>query len=331
LVQEQQSPSDSGGGEVHRRPAREGKKRSRSRPLAASVNAAVLRVAALLPLGALRALGRLGGRVLAAFDTRERQVTRTNVELCWPELDSAARTRLERASLIETGQTIAEFAALWCWRAPRVLALAREVCGAEAFLSARARGGVLLLTPHLGAWEFSGLYVASRVPLTALYKPPPIAEMEAFYTAARQRTGARLVPADASGVRALHRALREGEVAGVLPDQDPGRGSGLFAPFLGPLANTTTLVVKLLEKTGAPLFLCWSERVAGGYRVHFVEASESDLRCGDVARATAAMNRELERLIRSAPEQYLWSYKRFRNRPPGEQDLYRRGGDSEEG
>ena len=269
--------------------------------------------------------------MLSSLDTRERQVTRTNLELCWPELDEAARRRLERASLLEDGQTIAEFAGLWCWPAERVLQLAREVRGEERVLEARAKGGVLLLTPHLGAWEFSGLYVASRVPLTALYKPPPIAEMEAFYTQARQRTGARLVPAEASGVRALHRALRDGEVAGVLPDQDPGLGSGLFVPFFGPVANTTTLVVKLLEKTGAPLFLCWSERIEGGFRVHFSEATEHDLRCGDVVRATTAMNRELERLVRAAPQQYLWSYKRFRNRPPGESDLYRRGGDSEEG
>ena len=258
-------------------------------------------------------------------------MTRTNLRLCWPELSVAARRRIERASLAETGQTIAEFPALWCWPAARVLALAREVRGEQPFLAACARGGVLLLTPHLGAWEFSGLYVGSRVRLTALYKPPPIAEMETFYTVARQRTGARLVPADASGVRALHRALREGEVAGVLPDQDPGLGSGLFVPFFGPLANTTTLIVKLLERTSSPLFLCWSERIPGGFRVHFVEAQEPELRCGDVPRAAAAMNRELERLIRTAPEQYLWSYKRFRNRPVGEPDLYRLHDGSEEG
>jgi len=331
VEQAQENSAGPAGGDVPRRPAREGRTRGRARPLSAALSRAALRTAALLPLGALRALGRLGGRALASFDTRERQVTRTNLALCWPELDEAARRRLERASLLEAGQTIAEFPALWCWPARRVLALAREVRGEEQLLAARAKGGVLLLTPHLGAWEFSGLYVASRVPLTALYKPPPIAEMEEFYTVARQRTGARLVPAEASGVRALHRALRESEVAGVLPDQDPGRGSGLFVPFFGPVANTTTLVVKLLEKTGAPLFLCWSERIDGGFRVHFAEASEPELRCGDVPRATAAMNRELERLVRAAPQQYLWSYKRFRNRPPGEADLYRRGDDSEEG
>lgn len=295
------------------------------------MNRWLLRTAALLPLGALRRLGRLAGVVLAGYASREREVTRTNLELCFPELDAVARERLLRASLIETGQTIAEFSVLWCWTPERVLALAREVRGEERFLEARARGGVLLLTPHLGAWEFSGLYVASRVPLTALYKSPPVQQMEQFYTLARQRTGARLVPADASGVRALHRALRNGEVAGVLPDQDPGRGSGIFVPYLGPLANTTTLVSKLLEKTGVPLFLCWSERVPGGFRVHFVEASEPELRSPDLAQAVTAMNRELGRLVRSAPEQYLWSYKRFRNRPPGQSNVYRRDDDSEEG
>ena len=131
------------------------------------------RVRGLLPWGALRAVGRLGGRVLARLDTRERQVTRTNLELCWPGLDAEARARLERASLVETGQTIAEIPALWCWSAERTPALGREVRGEGRFLEASSRGGVLLRTPHLGAWEFFGLYVASRVPLTALNKPPP--------------------------------------------------------------------------------------------------------------------------------------------------------------
>lgn len=334
MVEEQQSQEAGAAAaeSVQRRRARERSDKSYSAPRRSALNCAALRLAARLPLGGLHALGTGIGRMLGAFPTRERAATRVNLRLCFPELSDAERAQLERASLIHTGRTVAELAGLWCWRPEHVLALVRETRGEEAFLRACERGGVLLLTPHLGAWELSGLYVATRAQLTALYKPPLVHEMEDFYTAARQRTGARLVPADSSGVRALHRALREGQVAGILPDQDPGRGSGLFAPFFGVQANTTTLVAKLLEKTGVPLFLCWSERLAQkGFRVHFVEALDPELHSADVSRAVGAMNLALERLIRSRPDQYLWSYKRFRYRPPGEANPYRLGEPEAEG
>ncbi len=153
--------------------------------------------------------------------------------------------------------------------------------------------------------------------------------MESFYTAARERTGAKLVPADVGGVRALHRALKSREVVGVLPDQDPGRGSGIFVPYFGVLANTTTLVAKLLAKHEVPLFVVWCERLADarGFRMHYVETTDAGLRSPDVEVATRAMNRELEQLVRSSPEQYLWSYKRLRNRPSGLRDPYRYGVD----
>lgn len=326
----EQQPGE--GAPAARRAARPAADHSHSAPGIAAASKLAFRAASVLPLGALHAIGGLAGRVLGAWETRERLGARVNVELCFPELGPAERAQLVRRSLIETGRTMAELAALWCWPKERALALAQEVRGEERFLEAAAKGAVIALTPHLGAWEFSGLYVASRVKLTALYKPPPIREMEEFYTAARERTGAKLVPADGTGVRALHRALRSGEVAGILPDQDPGRGSGVFAPFFGRLANTTTLVAKLAEKSGAPVFLVWSERLKGrGFRVHFVETNGPELRAPDVLAAVTAMNRAIEGLIRTHPEQYLWGYKRFRHTPPGVENPYRLARASEEG
>jgi KDO2-lipid IV(A) lauroyltransferase len=314
----------------HRRRAR-GRKAgdaTRSAPLLAACGRAAVRCAGRLSFRTIHRLGGALGLALDRLPTQERRATRINLELCLPELGTAARRALARRSLIETGRTMLELGALWSWPRERVLALVREVRGLDRLHAALARGkGVLVLTPHLGAWELTGLFTGSVAPLTAMYKPPPVREMEAFYTRARERCGARLVPADASGVRALHRALRAGEMAGVLPDQDPGRGSGVFAPFFGVLANTTTLVAKLAHRTGAAVVLVWSERLpaGAGFRVHVVEPQASDFDAPQVERAVAAMNRELERLIRSAPEQYLWSYKRFRHRPGGQPNPYRHG------
>ncbi|MCC7013163.1 MAG: lysophospholipid acyltransferase family protein [Planctomycetes bacterium] len=320
-------PPDAAEPPAQTRAAKPAKDHSYSAPLRAALGQFALRTAARGSLATLHAFGRAAGRVLASWPTRERLATRVNLAACFPELDAAARAELERASLLETGCTMAELAALWCWPGARVLELVREARGLEALDAARREHGALLLTPHLGAWELAGLFTGSRMPLTALYKAPRIREMEAFYTQGRERCGARLVPADVGGVRALHRALRAREVVGVLPDQDPGRGSGIFVPFFGVPANTTTLVAKLLQKHPCPLFLVWCERLplSAGFRMHYVVARGDDLRSPDTEVAVRAMNRELEALIRSAPSQYLWSYKRFRNRPVGLRDPYRHG------
>ena len=182
---------------------------------------------------------------------------------------------------------------------------------------------MLVLTPHLGSWELGGLYLSSLAPTTALYRPPRVRGLAQFYRERRERFGARLVPADASGIRAVIQALRAGEVVGTLPDQDPGFGAGIFVPLFGVLANTSPLVPKLLAKTGAvPLFGATLRLPdARGFRVEITPA-EPELGDPDLERAAAALNRGIERLVRAAPEQYLWSYKRFKARPPGGERFY---------
>jgi KDO2-lipid IV(A) lauroyltransferase len=286
-----------------------------------------LQLASKLSFPSCYRFGGWAGRALAAGPTVERCATLANLEMCLPELGADERAALAKASLIETGRTFAEFGALWCWPAERVLSLVAEVRGLELFERARAAGrGLILLTPHLGAWELCGLYFSSLAPLTAMYKRPAVEEIECFYNAARGRLGAKLAPNDAGGVAMVYRALKSGEVVGILPDQDPGRGSGVFVPYFGVLANTTTLVAKLAARSGAALLLVWAERLerARGFRIHIVEPRRA-IGVEDPIAGTIALNAEIEDLIRGAPEQYLWSYKRFRTRPEGLSCPYRQG------
>ena len=313
--------------EVQHRKARAPNRSGRSRPFRAWLGRTALGLGAKLDYPTLYRLGGAAGRALYRCGSGERRATRTNLEACLPEWTPEQRDELARESLIETGRTFAEFGALWCWPGARVLSLVVETRGLELFERALAeRRGVILLTPHLGAWELAGLYFSSLAPLTAMYKRPPVVEIESFYNAARGRLGAKLAPNDAGGVTMVMRALRNREVIGILPDQDPGRGSGVFAPWFGVPANTTTLVAKLAAKSGAPVLLVWCERLpqARGFRVH-VRAPERTIGLEDPVAGTLALNLELEALIRSAPTQYLWSYKRFRNRPEGLGNPYREG------
>lgn len=287
--------------------------------------AGLLRVAALLPLPLAHAIGSALGWLLWRIPGNSpRTIAERNLSLCFPEWPAAERDALLRQNLRETGKLLLELGPLWFWTGERVLALVgRAVPGEEALATAvRQKRGAILLTPHLGAWEMAGLYYSSRHPLTILYRPSRLG-LDELSRQGRGRLGGKVVATDASGVRALLTALRDGEVLGILPDQDPGQEGGMFAPFFGIAANTMTLVSRLALKTGVPVFLTWAERLprGEGFVLH-LRALPEVTAAASLEKSTAALNRGVEAAIRSLPAQYLWAYKRFKTRRPGDAKLY---------
>jgi len=285
---------------------------------------ALLRVSAALPLSWNRQLGALLGWVLAHTPNSLRRISAANLAACFPELSAQERQRLLRTSLIETGKTALEAGPLWYWPAEKLHTLIGGADNAEAVDSAiRAGKGVIMATPHLGSWEMGGHYCAVRWGITTLYRPPRIAALDSLIRRGRERCGAHLVPTDASGVRRLYEALSQGGAIAILPDQDPGDSGGVFAPFFGIPANSMLLLSRLARKTGAAVMFGFCERLSGtqGYRLHFIPAPEG-IADADPAIAAAAMNRGVETFVRTYPEQYQWSYRRFRTRPTGSPKIY---------
>lgn len=284
----------------------------------------LLRLTALLPLPLTHAIGALLGWLLWRIPSAPRRIAARNLALCFPELTPTERDRLLRRNLMETGRGLLELGPLWLWPGQRVLALVRgSVAGEEALAATvRQQRGAILLTPHLGAWEMAGLYYSSRHPLTILYRPSRLG-LDELSVRGRGRVGGKVVATDARGVRALFTSLRNGEILGILPDQDPGEESGVFAPFFGIAANTMTLVSRLALKTGVPVFLTWAERLprGRGYALH-LRALPEVTAAASLEVSAAALNQGVEAAVRSLPAQYLWVYKRFKTRPPGEAKLY---------
>ncbi len=284
----------------------------------------LLRLTSLLPLPLTHAIGVWVGGLLWWIPNDLRRIASRNLVLTFPEMPVADRERLLRRNLWETGKLLLELGPLWLWRGERVLALVRDaVAGEEALTdTVRRRRGAILLTPHLGAWEMAGLYYSSRHPLTILYRPSRLG-LDELSVRGRGRLGGKVVATDARGVRSLLTALRDGEILGILPDQDPGDEGGVFAPFFGISASTMTLVSRLTRNTGAPVFLTWAERLprGRGFALH-LRALPEVTAAGSLEESAAALNRGVEAAVRSLPAQYLWAYKRFKTRPPGESKLY---------
>lgn len=308
-----------------RRPARAPSLRQRpARVLRAVSGRAFVALTGVLPFRASYAAGGLLGRLVYALPSRTRRVTRINLGLCFPELDEREREVIGRRSAASSARFALELGGIWRRGRGSVLSLIREVHGLEHARAAFDRGkGLIAITPHLGSWELAGLWASTCWPTTALYKPPRSGDLEPYYRARRERFGARLAPASPSGVAALLRALGRNELVAILPDQDPGRGSGILVPFFGVPANTSVLIPRLIQRTGASAVLAACVRLPGGrgFAMH-VEPASAALGDADVEVATRALNADLERLVRRFREQYLWAYKRFRRRPPGVPSRY---------
>jgi len=284
----------------------------------------LLRALAALPLPLAHAVGTVIGWGLILIPNDLRRVSTTNIPLCFPEFSAPQQRRLLRASLIESGKTMTEAGAIWLWPEERMLSLMKTTSGEEHLRAALASGkGAILAVPHLGAWEIIGTYCSSQYPMTILYRPPRLAKLDKLVRHGRERLGAKLVPVDAGGVRALYQTLGRGDLVGMLPDQEPGAGNGIFAPLFGIQANTMALLSRLAIKTGAPVIFAYAERLphGRGYHLHFVPAPPT-INQVPLEQSVTIMNDMVENLIRQKPEQYQWGYKRFRTRPAGEPTIY---------
>lgn len=273
------------------------------------------------PLAWLHVLGGALGWLTWALSPSYRR--RLNANAALAGLSPAERRR----SIAEAGRLVAEVP--WIWFMPPGESLGGRVSwqGAELIENALAAGrGLLLLTPHLGSFEVAARAAAERFakPITVLYRPARKATLRELEETARARPNMATAPASLAGVRQMLRALKRGEMVGLLPDQVPPDGQGVWAPFFGKQAYTMTLAARLAQQTGAAVGLAWCERLprGAGYAVHVVPLDRSlpEDPADDVGAATV-INASMERAIRALPTQYLWGYNRYkspRKLKPGE-------------
>ncbi len=270
----------------------------------------VFRLLSRLPLSVLHALGNLLGRLIYLLSPTYRRNLRANVaqaglpaEICWPAAG-------------ETGKQMLELARIWMRPLAEANALVVDTVGLELVKAAQAEGkGIVFLTPHLGCFEITAQYLSSLGDITVLYRPPKFAAGQELILMGRKRENLHLAPADVSGVRALIKALKKGQMVGMLPDQAPKTGEGVWLKFFGRYAYTMTLAARLTE-TNAVSLLTWGERLPGGrgYRIHFAQPSQP--LSGNTVERAQQINHEVENLIRQCPTQYLWGYNRYK-RPGG--------------
>jgi KDO2-lipid IV(A) lauroyltransferase len=265
----------------------------------------LFRLFSFLPLSILQAAGSLAGRLAYAMSADYRQRLTAN-------LQRAGFINQLPAAIREAGKNIFELPFIWCAPPRRVLQTAQVLNWDIAQAAIDAGRGVIFLTPHLGCFEIIAQVIAARLPLTALYRPPRKSALKPLIEGARQRANLILAPANLRGVRTLLKTLKAGGAIGLLPDQVPQQGEGVWANFFGNPAYTMTLPAKLQQMTRAPLVLSYAERLPAG-RGYLIRFAAFELPAStDPLQQANAINRAMEELIACCPAQYFWSYNRYK-------------------
>ena len=259
------------------------------------------------------------GWLVWALSPTYRRRLRTNADL------AGVDARAQRRSIAESGRMVAETPWLWLQADDGVLGSMvewRDVGDLEAAIAERRP--LVILTPHMGSFEVCARAYAirygARQPVTVLYRPgTPARALREFQEQARKRPMMATAPASLSGVRQMLRALKKRESVGLLPDQVPPDGQGVWAPFFGQPAYTMTLAVRLCQQTGADCIVLRCERLphGRGYVVHgsrLIRPLPTGTDAAAQVEAATIVNETMDREILKDPGQYLWGYNRYK--PP---------------
>lgn len=281
----------------------------------------LLRLLASLPFPLLLSFGRGLGSLLRHLPIGFVRTARRNLELCFPQLDAAARERLLEEHFHSLGMALMEIPLAW-WISPKNVARLVRVEGAEHLRAALAAGrGAILLTAHFTSMEMAGRALVTVAPAGFLYRPTKNEVIARALKRFRTQLGARAIPHD--DIRAFISALKRNECVWYAPDQSYRKKGAAMVPLFGIPAATNTLTSRLARMTGAPVLPYFLQRLPGsqGYLATIhppLENFPSDSPVSDTER----FNRMIEAQVKITPEQYLWIHRRFKGLSADYPDYY---------
>ncbi|WP_283182340.1 lysophospholipid acyltransferase [Pseudomonas svalbardensis] len=283
-----------------------------------------LRLFALLPWRAVQAVGSAIGWFMWKTPNRSRDVVRINLAKCFPDMDPVERERLVGQSLKDIGKSLTESACAWIWPAQRSIDLVREVEGLDVLKDALASGkGVVGITSHLGNWEVLNHFYCNQCKPIIFYRPPKLKAVDDLLRKQRVQLGNRVAASTKEGILSVIKEVRKGGAVGIPADPEPSESAGIFVPFFATQALTSKFVPNMLAGGKAVGVFLHALRLpdGSGYKV-ILEAAPEAMYSTDTETSCAAMSQVVERYVRAYPSQYMWSMKRFKKRPPGEERWY---------
>ncbi len=268
-------------------------------------------------------------KLLLFLKTEVAHVTLINIKIFDPSLSDKAARDMCLASLSNSLMLIYELSKLRFSSQLDPGNMIQDIENIDVFEKAQAKGrGVLLLMPHLGCWEFMNVFLKGRMKVSALYDRPNVNGLDDFITSTREKFGARMFPINIGGLRQVFKSLERNELLVFLPDQVPDYGArGFIGTFFGHDAYTSDLVHRVISKYDSEIVFGMVVRNFSEGRVKYricFEKPADEIYSKDVEVHISSLNSSLEGLVMKAPEQYQWSYKRYKRLNKLEKNIYRR-------
>lgn len=284
----------------------------------------ILRLLTFLPYRWQMKLGRQLGMLSYKLIKRRRHIAAVNISMCFPELDAQQQAQLVKDCFASAGKAIFNTAFSW-WASERRFKKIFTIENIDTLRNAVKLGkGVMMLGGHYTTIEIGGRIASTEIPnIFPTYRPARNKLFEEVMSRNRQHRFKGLLRS--ADLRRIMRAIKAGEVVWYAPDQDFGRKRSVFAPFMGVPTTTLTLTAHIAKATGCVVVPIYSERLAddSGCRVHFGPVLEN-FPTGDEVLDATRINEAIEVQIRRTPDQYLWLHRRFKTRPDGKTDVYRK-------
>jgi len=264
----------------------------------------------IIPLPVSHFFGYLIGLVSFISKSKTSKVIKKNIEICFPDLGLIERKALELKSNTENAKALCETGNIWLNDLTSNHKMVKSITGLE-FLDNEKH--TVLFIPHFGCWEIIGraLIIEIGRKITFMYKKQKSEDLDSFILSKRVTDKLSMASSNNSGIKKIYKALLNNELVGILPDQVPNIG-GSKVEFFGHKALTMNLLIKISKKFDANVLTVWAERLSfgRGYKIYLkpVDITSSNNEKENLLK----MNQEIEKIVKTAPSQYLWSYKRFK-------------------
>lgn len=256
------------------------------------------------------------------FGAQRRAVAMTNVRLCFPNWTHEQRAELVRRHFKCYVRAFIDRFIVWFGSADSV----RNLVALEGleFLSSAEHRPVIILAPHFLGLDAGGLRLQLEQRFVSMYSKQSNPVLNAWTLRGRTRFNSPIIIPRQSGIMRLVAHLKRGLPAYFLPDLDFGLRNSIFVPFFGVSAATVTSVVRLSRSLGAVVLPLVTTMTEHGYIARFYPGWQhpDDDQKETLAQGVERMNQFIEARVLEAPEQYLWTHRRFKSRPPGEPPVY---------
>lgn len=275
-----------------------------------------------LSMPARERLARVVARVLWTAVPKRRHIIETNLRVCFPEMSETERRALARRVYVRLARAAIDHGTLWEADQEEIRRFVTFE-GLENLLEEAKTGPVIAVAPHFAGLDAAGIALNTYVRGVSLYQKQSNPAWDEAVLAGRKRFSDPILIAksNASDLRPVLRAMKEGLPFYYLPDMDHGIKNSIFVPFFGVQAATLPMVSRLARVTRAKVVWCIATMTEKGYHVILSKPWEN-FPTADYEADTLRVNQELEEWIRAYPDQYLWVHRRFKTRPEGEPSIY---------